>query len=496
MTDVEAAPEERDEPVAHTSDREFGGYFAWVGGGRIASEALRLGSTLLLTRLLTAEMFGLVLIVNRLIQGLTMVSDVGINASIVQHRAGASHKFLDTAWTVQILRGLLLWAVCWLGASSAAAFYDEAELSSLIPIAGVSLVLTGFASPALALVQRELKVRSWVLIDVGAQVASVSAMIGLALIRPSVWALIVGAIAAAAFKMIVSHFLKVGGYRPRIGWDKAAFFALATFGAWIIVNTFVGWLADSAEALAMPRIVAMTVVGVYAVASQLGNIPYRFLVAVGANAVFPLFSRTANMGQPLVPVYRMVQRQLLVIGGAVIAGLLATGAPAIEILLDPRWHAGGVMLWPIALSQWFRIMAIPGANAVFALGYPNLLVVGNTMKVIGYVLFVPLGIYAGELWGSVVLGALSGFALGESMSVITYRVALSRLGLDVGWDELQWCGRLALSATLIGGSRILLGDTVSHPVAVATIGVALVAPIWFGPVKATATDVLRRRGAA
>jgi O-antigen/teichoic acid export membrane protein len=475
------------------SHREFGGYFAWVGGGRIASELLRLGSTLLLTRLLTAEMFGLVLIVNRLVQGLTMISDVGINASIVQNKAGSDPKFLNTAWTVQILRGLLLWLVCWLGASAAASFYDEPQLNLLIPVAGIALVVSGFASPALALVQRELKVRSWVGIDIGAQVASVSAMIAVALIWPSVWALIAGAIAAASFRMLVSHVLKMG-YRPRPGWDQAAFMALATFGAWIIVNTFVGWLADSAEALAMPRIVPMAVVGVYAVAAQLGNIPYRFLGAVGANAVFPLFSRTTNMGEPLVPVYQMVQRQLLAIGGAAIAGLLATGAPAIELLLDPRWQAGGAMLWPLALSQWFRIMAIPGANAVFALGYPNLLVVGNVMKLVGYALFVPIGVYLGQLSGAVMLGALSGFAVGESMSVIIYRVAMKRLGFEVGWQELEWCLRLAVSIALLAVSRRFLDAHSLHPIAVALIGVAIVTPVWFRPLKQTVMEVIRRRG--
>jgi PST family polysaccharide transporter len=330
-----------------------------------------------------------------------------------------------------------------------------------------------------------------VLIDIGAQVASVSAMIAVALIKPSVWALIAGAIAASCFRTVVSHVLKME-YRPRVGWDRAAFAALATFGAWIVVNTFVGWLADTAEALAMPRIVPMAVVGVYAVAAQLGNIPFRFLGAVGANAVFPLFSRTANMGQPLVPVYQMVQRQLLTVGGAAIAGLLATGAPAIELLLDPRWQAGGAMLWPLALSQWFRIMAIPGANAVFALGYPNLLVVGNATKVLGYLLFVPLGVYLGQLGGSVVLGALTGFAIGEAMSVITYRVALKRLGFEVGWQELQWCLRLAVSVALLAVSRHFLESQALHPILVALIGVAIVTPLWFRPLMQTLNEVVRR----
>lgn len=485
----------RDEHDASgASRREFGGYFVWVGGGRIASEALRLGSTLLLTRLLTAEMFGLVLIVNRLIQGLTMVTDVGLNVSIVQNKAGSTPKFLDTAWTVQILRGLLLWLICWLGASSAAAFYSEPQLSVLIPVAGISLLLAGLASPTLALVQRQLKVRSWVLIDVGAQLAAAVAMIGTALVIPSVWALVVGAIAAAATKMVISHALKTE-HRPRLGWDKAAFAALATFGAWIVVNTFIGWLADSAEALTLPRIVPIAVVGVYGVASQLGNIPYRFLVAVGANAVFPLFSRTRNAGEPLVPVYQMVQAQLLSIGGAAIAGLLATGGPAIELLLDPRWQAAGSMLWPIAVSQWFRIMAIPSANVVFAFGHANWLVIGNTMKVLGYLVFVPIGIYFGNLMDSVVIGALWGFACGESLSVLTYRVALARFDLKVGWAEFGTCARLGVSILALAMARLLIADAALHPALVALVGLAVITPLWIRPVLRTVTEIVGRRKA-
>ena len=176
-----------------------------------------------------------------------------------------------------------------------------------------------------------------------------------------------------------------------------------------------------------------------------------------------------------------------------IACLLATGEPAIEMLLDPRWQAGGAMLWPIAVGQWFRVMAIPGANAVFALGYPNVLVIGNAMKVLGYVVFVPFGIYLGELGDSVLLGALWGFACGEAMSIITYRVALKHLKLNVGWQELEWCLRLAISIVVLAATRRLIADAALHPILVALLGLAVIAPIWFGPLKRTFTEVMRSR---
>ena len=54
------------------------------------------------------EAFGIMALVNVLIQGLTMFSDVGIEPAIVQHRRGDEPRFYNTAWTVQILRGFVL----------------------------------------------------------------------------------------------------------------------------------------------------------------------------------------------------------------------------------------------------------------------------------------------------------------------------------------------------------------------------------------------------
>ncbi|MAO27784.1 MAG: polysaccharide biosynthesis protein, partial [Roseovarius sp.] len=82
---------------------------SWVLIGYGGSQAIRLASNLILTRLLFPEAFGLMALVSVVTVGLMMFSDVGVGPSIAQSKRGDDPAFLDTAFSIQILRGALLW---------------------------------------------------------------------------------------------------------------------------------------------------------------------------------------------------------------------------------------------------------------------------------------------------------------------------------------------------------------------------------------------------
>ena len=100
------------------------------------NQALRLGSNLVLTRLLAPEIYGLMALVSAVSQGLRMFSDIGIGPSIVQSGRGDEPAFVNTAWTLQVLRGLFLWLCAGLIAWPASLVFDKPQLLYLIPVAG------------------------------------------------------------------------------------------------------------------------------------------------------------------------------------------------------------------------------------------------------------------------------------------------------------------------------------------------------------------------
>ena len=116
----------------------------WVTVGYGLQQVLRLGSNLILTRLLFPEAFGLMAIIQTVMIGLTMMSDIGIVPSIIHNKRGNEPEFLNTAWSLQVVQGVLIFFVVFLSAPFFAKFYNEAMLSQLLPVVGLSSLIAGF----------------------------------------------------------------------------------------------------------------------------------------------------------------------------------------------------------------------------------------------------------------------------------------------------------------------------------------------------------------
>ena len=137
----------------------------WLVGGNISSQALRLISNLILTRLLLPEAFGLVAAVNTLYFALVMFSDLGVWQSVVKSERGTQAGFLGTAWSVQLLRGALLCAVVLMiaagfhlasgsGYFQDGTVYADPRLPPMIAVFGLCALLQGLESMNLAIAQR------------------------------------------------------------------------------------------------------------------------------------------------------------------------------------------------------------------------------------------------------------------------------------------------------------------------------------------------------
>src|SRR4030067_2852480 len=102
---------------------------SWTLLGYGVNQALRLGGNLILTRLLFPEAFGMMAIIQAVAFGAHMLTDVGIGPSVVQKERGNDPAFLNTAWTIQIIRGILVWLALCAMALPIAGLYGEPLLS-------------------------------------------------------------------------------------------------------------------------------------------------------------------------------------------------------------------------------------------------------------------------------------------------------------------------------------------------------------------------------
>ena len=393
-------------------------------GGYAASQALRLAGNLVLTRLLLREAFGLMVIVNVFIIGLSLFSDIGIGPSLIQNKRGRESSFFNTAWTMQVWRGIGLWLVTCLLAVPVAIFYEEPVLRFILPVAGLSAVLSGFRSTRIILLNRELSLARPVALELTSQASALIIMVTWAIISPSIWALVAGGLTHQFVYTLLSH-TALPGDSNRFHWEPKAVKELVTFGRWIFLSTSLMFLAKETDSAIFGKLISMTELGIYAIASMIATMPAIALGRLNSTIMFPLYSRMFADGSHLNDIYRTVRWPMLLVGGWILSGLLGGGPTIIKLLYPDTYLDAGWMLQIRIVGIWFGVI-LEGTNgaALLARAQPYWTAAGSGAKLAGLLLFFPLGFWMGGF-----PGALFGVVISEFCRYIISRYASYRAGL-------------------------------------------------------------------
>lgn len=322
----------------------------WTIAGYGASSVLRLGSNLVLARLLSPGAFGLMGMVMVTLQALEMFSDLGIMPSLVRTKHGKDPRFVNTAWTLQAVRGMCLWCVTWAIAWPAASFYDQPALVWLVPAAGLSALISGFNSTSLAMLNRRLSLGKVTVLNLGTQLFSTAITIAWALAHPTVWALVAGAVAAALFKLAASH-LAIRGIRARFRWDAEARRELIRFGRWIFISTVLGFLAARIDRLVLGKYMEIGQFGLFTTAIFLATYPGDLLGKIADSVLFPAFSRLARTKDNIRSQFLRAKLAQCCLVLPPLVVLVVCGPLIIELLYDDRYLDAGWMLRLIAVSE-------------------------------------------------------------------------------------------------------------------------------------------------
>ena len=424
---------------------------AWSLGGYALAQILRLGSNAILWRLLDQEVFGIMMLVTVLVVGVQMFSDFGLGPSVVQHERGDDRRFLDTVWTLQILRGAILWMLACALAIPFARFYGEPAMASLVPIVALTALIGGFNSTRLLTALRRVALGRLTLIELSAQGTGVVVMIGWALQSPSIWALAWGSVAAAGVKLLLSH-VALPGARNRIAWDRTAITAIWGFGSWVLLSTLMSFLQGQGDALMIGKLIPMATLSVYNIGRLFGTVPAVIISSLAFSVVFPVYSRARNQGRPLGDVIPSVRLPLLLATGVLTSGLVASSHALVDLFYDERAaDARWIVQW-LAAGSFFAGAEVSYSAALLALGQARWLAFGHAAKLTGMIVGIPGGF---ALFG--LPGAVAGLALAELLRYAVTLFGAARHALPVLRHDI-----LALIATLFVTALGLLSQKASR----------------------------------
>lgn len=261
----------------------------WRGGIDIGGRVLQLVVLVVLARLLDPEAFGLLGIVLVTLTTLDKFSRVGINEALIQRSADNIDDYLDTAWSVQLIRGVALATILVVGAPGVAAFFKEPRAIGLLRVMAIAPVMWGLRNPALVYFEKNLDFHKLFVYNIGSDVVQFLVSIGIALVEPSVWALLLGHLASDFTQLVGSYLLHE--YRPRPEFSLTMARELFGFGKWVTISSMISYFVASGDDLVVGRLLPTASLGFYQYGYRLGKASAREFTSIITTVMFPTYSK-------------------------------------------------------------------------------------------------------------------------------------------------------------------------------------------------------------
>jgi len=402
----------------------------WATASFGAIQLIRMVNQVVLARLLAPSLFGIMLIVNSVRTGVELLSDVGISQNIISNEQGHTEDFYDTAWTLKAARGIVLGAICFFLAGTLAQFFGKPELKTVLPVAALIFVFTGFESASNALLQKRKLVARVSIVDVTVALLSMVAHIILALITPTIWALVLGSIFMSAFALVASYVI-IPGARHRIFIDGASAREILVFGKWIFFSSAVYFFAMNFDRLYFAKQIPLGELGVYSIARSLSDPISNVVIRATNMVVFPTVA-AIRVGDPELRA-RLLQgrRSMLAFVAVGLAAFVALSDVVVRHLYDPRYSAAAAFLPLLLVGVWVSILTTVNDSVMLGTARPAYPALANAAKLATFVIGVPIAFHVGGL-----IAALLILIAGEAVRYLVLWQLARRRHLGFVRDDL------------------------------------------------------------
>ncbi|MHC4214352.1 MAG: lipopolysaccharide biosynthesis protein [Planctomycetota bacterium] len=356
---------------------------------RVFTQALSFGRWIALARFLEVEDIGLLGVGMLMMQILDTFVNTGFQAALIQKKED-THVYLNSAWTVGIIRAVFLFLVLYFAAPYAARLKVPAEKAyltiNICRVIGLSMLITAFGNVGTVYFQKEMRFGKYVCYQASGTLINSIVTILIALEYRTVWALVIGRIAGTSAKCFLSYMIHP--YRPKISLDFAKTKELWNFGKWIFGGTVFGFCLTQGDDIFIWAYLGISALALYQMAYRLSNIPATEITNIIGQITFPAFSKMQDDIPRLKNAYLKVL-QLTAFLSVPVAGLIFILTPEfVTLFLKEKWLPMIPAMQILAAFGLSRSLGATRGPIFQAVGQPSLITKIMAMRLILLVVLI------------------------------------------------------------------------------------------------------------
>lgn len=417
----------------------------WIAAARLIVNGLSALSLVVIAIFLTPADVGLVAIGTALVAIVSSVTEMSLTQALVRH-PGPTPDHLSTAWTLNAMRGMLLFAAMAAAAYPVAQFAGDPRLAPIIILLGLGAFVSCLNNPRRVVLQRKLIFWQDFVLSVSQKIAGVTASIAIAAITHSYWAIVVGALVASSTSTVGSYMAVPFRPRPTLRYWRE----LISFSSWLTAAQAMNALNWRFDNLLIGKLLGQAPLGQYTIGSSLAVLPTREAILPLTTTIFPAFSALTGEPARLAAAYQRGQAFITALALPAGIGAALIADPMVRLLMGEKWAPAILVMQVLAPVFALQTVGQFAQPLAMALGHTRLLFIRDLQ-----LFFIRLPIITA---GAILFG-LPGLVWGRTisgMASVLFNVHLVKRFVGVGIVE-----QLAVNARALASAAVMAAGTLT-----------------------------------
>ena len=395
---------------------------AWLVFGRLFVKGADALAAIVIARFITPDAFGVVMLAVATLMMMRAFTELPVSDALVRE-SDLTAGHIDTAFTLNVLRGLLLAILMIAAAWPLAALYSDQRLFALLlALASVPLML-GLRSPMMVTFVREVNYVPVTVLEALAKVVATGLGLATAIVWESYWAIVVTMVVPPIITTPVSYIL--APHRPRLGLSRVR--DIVSFAGWVTVGRFFATANGEADRFFIGGILGTAAVGYFSMARSIATLASWAIGAPLVQALYPGFSKVQDGDKRLKLAYLRSQALVFAFLAPMGVGIALLARPFVLLVLGEKWVETIPLLQILAPAGSIAALGMPAQALVMAINKPKRLAIRDGTI---FFLAIPIIILAAYYYG--LLGAaFARLILTVPVMLLSLQIVAHELGPEV-----------------------------------------------------------------
>lgn len=294
---------------------------------------------------------------------------MGFDAKLISIPGNVDH-LLNAAWTLELIRGLVVFTLLFLLAPLIANLYDKNNLEVLIQFLALSILFLAFKNIGIVYLRKNLEFRKVFIYEVTQWISYSVVSVFLLYKTNSFWSLAIGHVVASIVLMLMTYI--VHPYRPRLSFNFSKFKDIFDFSKWVLINAQMNTFFEHGMTMFIGLFWGTKEVGIYERADfytrKTGMQSGEVLWKIG----LPLLSNNQNQIINLREYFRNMQIIIVLALVPLLSIFAIFLSDFFMLFLDPEWSDISDFIFFMSLLTIVSVASIPPGILFQSIGKPYL----------------------------------------------------------------------------------------------------------------------------